>query len=399
MHRIPDALREEQQTNSGNTPLTVVHKAVEELNSEGELRGSITVLDELGCQLTLDETNDELYNQQGESAEATQELLVPTAVTKPTRKRKTGEYTGESGLHVDCSSNPNLDKIWDAADAKKAEGSAITAKCEDRFIKICKQHKIPFELHSRYREWLKQTCAKSDGTAIRNEDIPFGTGARGHTVTPKLKFPKPPGSVWRKMKRHKDVSGLAESSANHRLETLAVQQVVQEVAEQKEETRKAGRACFAKKCNPMIRDPGLRAMAAKAKPKRRKAIASGEVAEPSSTREALQRDHQKWIPSIVEEVKPLFDKGVLCQGPGDKGYTKAELLAEGIDIDVRKAVYVGLYHTHKHGNSEGEIDRHKTRCAVKGQGQHAKGYALHRNFCCNSTRRLWKNYGSFDLFA
>ena len=89
-----------------------------------------------------------------------------------------------------------------------------------------------------------------------------------------------------------------------------------------------------KKCNPVIQDPSLRAMAAKAKPKRRKAIASGEVAEPSSTREALQRDHQKWIPSIVEEVKQLFDKGVLCQGPGDKGYTKAELLAEGTKVST-----------------------------------------------------------------
>ena len=82
---------------------------------------------------------------------------------------------------------------------------------------------------------------------IRNEDIPFGTGARGHTVTPKLKFPKPTGSVWRKMKRRKDVSDLAESSANHRLETLAAQEVVQEVTEQKDETRKTGRVFFAKK--------------------------------------------------------------------------------------------------------------------------------------------------------
>ena len=61
MHRIPDALRAtKQQVKCGSTPLAVVHKSVEELNS-GESRGSVTVFDELGCQLTLDKTNGELY--------------------------------------------------------------------------------------------------------------------------------------------------------------------------------------------------------------------------------------------------------------------------------------------------------------------------------------------------
>jgi hypothetical protein len=57
MQRIPDALREtKQQAKCGSTPLAVVHRSVEELNS-CELRGSVTVFDELGCQLTLDKTN------------------------------------------------------------------------------------------------------------------------------------------------------------------------------------------------------------------------------------------------------------------------------------------------------------------------------------------------------
>ena len=60
MQRIPDTLRAtKQQVKCGSTPLTVVHKSVEELNS-GELRGSVTVFDELGCQLTLDKTNGKL---------------------------------------------------------------------------------------------------------------------------------------------------------------------------------------------------------------------------------------------------------------------------------------------------------------------------------------------------
>ena len=64
---------------------------------------------------------------------------------------------------------------------------------------------------------------------------------------------------------------------------------------------------------------------------------------------------------------------MLCQGTEDRCYTKADLLKEGIDIDKRPTVYVGLYHTHKHDNSR-QIDRHKTRCAVKGhKGNMQKG--------------------------
>ena len=62
---------------------------------------------------------------------------------------------------------------------------------------------------------------------------------------------------------------------------------------------------------------------------------------------ALERDPAGWSNSIEDEVGGLIQMGVLDQGPGGHGYTKAELLVEGIDLDRRKAVYVGLYHTHK----------------------------------------------------
>jgi hypothetical protein len=53
--------------------------------------------------------------------------------------------------------------------------------------------------------------------------------------------------------------------------------------------------------------------------------------------------------------------------------TKTDLLKEGIDISKRPAVYVGLYHTHKH-DSNRQNDRYKTRCAVKGhKGNMQKG--------------------------
>jgi hypothetical protein len=72
-----------------------------------------------------------------------------------------------------------------------------------------------------------------------------------------------------------------------------------------------------------------------------------------------------WCASIHEEIDPLIKMGVLDEGPNSTGYTKAQLLEEGVDINVRKAVFVGLYHTHKFDKS-GEVDRLKTRCALKG---------------------------------
>jgi hypothetical protein len=243
-----------------------------------------------------------------------------------------------SEVFVDCNDNDNpaMVKMWDTVDAKAVEHLTVVSKCGDRFMKICKSLKIPFNLHKRYREWIKATSTKTDGTAIHDKDVPFGDGTRGDTVSPMVKFPKPTGSVWRKMSTAKSTGDISESTENHRLETLAVQQLLQEVNEQKAVTRSTGKVSFAKKSNMMVTDPHMRAMVAKAK--RRKAVAAGDIAEPNSTREALERDHEKWIPSIVEEIQPVFDKGVLCQGPESKGYTKAELLKEGIDIKVRPAL-------------------------------------------------------------
>ena len=118
---------------------------------------------------------------------------------------------------------------------------------------------------------------KSDGTAFLEKDIPFGAGARGHCVTPKIRFPKPTGSVWRKMIASKHKSDRSESAEMHRLESLAVQQVLQEVNEQQATTRHTGKTSFAKAGNIMAEEPMMRAMIAKAK--RRKAVAAGDIPE------------------------------------------------------------------------------------------------------------------------
>jgi site-specific DNA-cytosine methylase len=99
--------------------------------------------------------------------------------------------------------------------------------------------------------------------------------------------------------------------------------------------------------------------------KRQKAIAAGSIPPPRSTKEALERDPKGWSDSIQDEFGGLLKMGVLDEGTGSLGYTKAQLLKEGIDISRRGAVYVGLYHTHKF-DKDGSIDRLKTRCALKG---------------------------------
>ena len=123
-------------------------------------------------------------------------------------------------------------------------------------------------------------------------------------------------------------------------------EVLQELEDQKSVTRSTGKVSFAKAGRIMVENPKLRAMVAKAR--RTKAVAAGEIAEPKSTREALERDHEAWLPSIVEEIQPLFDKDVLCQGEVDKGYTKAELLkkASTSTLDLQcTLVYTTLTNT------------------------------------------------------
>jgi hypothetical protein len=127
------------------------------------------------------------------------------------------------------NSSPEMSKLWDSMDAAKVKQHPISPRCGDRFMKIRKTLKIPFNLHERYREWLKSTTVKADGSTITDTDIPYGDGTRGHTVAPKITFPKPTGSAWRKLIAAKQNWERQCSAENQRLETLAVQQVPQEL--------------------------------------------------------------------------------------------------------------------------------------------------------------------------
>jgi hypothetical protein len=191
-------------------------------------------------------------------------------------------------------------------------------------------------------------------------------------------LPQPTGRAWRELIKPSEIKEAAVDQLNDELLAMAVRGVQQEIRELGPEPFKEGRARFAKSTG-ISEAEQRKAMSIKqidyefcenkracqAKARRQKAVAVDTVPEPRSTREALERDPTGWSKSIREEVDPLIKMGVLDEGPDRKGYTKRQLLEEGIDINVKKAVGLGLYHTHKF-DKEGEVDRLKSRAAIQG---------------------------------
>jgi hypothetical protein len=236
--------------------------------------------------------------------------------------------------------------------------------------------KLPHHQHALYRKWLLENVRIPDGRALQEEDLPM---ERGMCMPPGINLPRPTGRIWRDMIRPNDKRENAIDQLNDTLVAMAIRGVHEELRELEPEIAKTGRVCFAKSKGASEREIRT-AMSSKqielqfksdkkhacpAKAKRKKAIAADKIPEPRNTREALERDPQGWCDSIHEEIDPLIKMGVLDEGPDGFGYSKQQLLDEGIDIKIKKAVGLGLYHTHKF-DKEGEIDRLKSRAALQG---------------------------------
>ena len=98
-----------------------------------------------------------------------------------------------------------------------------------------------------------------------------------------------------------------------------------------------------------------------AKKKRLKAVATGNTPAPKSVTAALESvEAKKWVASMNNEFNGLVELGVF-----DLGFTKAQLLAEGIDINKRPAVPCGQYFENKF-DQDGKINKHKARIAIQG---------------------------------
>ena len=107
-----------QKQNYGSTPLVTVHQAVESAQEveSGESRGSVTIFDELGCQLTLDKENGELYNDDGECYIDAMDFPCITDDNATDKLQ---------GCYVECmdNSSPEMTKLWDSMDAAKGEAT------------------------------------------------------------------------------------------------------------------------------------------------------------------------------------------------------------------------------------------------------------------------------------
>ena len=95
--------------------------------------------------------------------------------------------------------------------------------------------------------------------------------------------------------------------------------------------------------------------------------------------EALEADPIAWSKSIDGEYPKLVEMDVI-DGNNGKGYTRKQLEEEGIFLKDLKAVPLGMYHTHHYGKG-GNVDRLKTRAAVKGHsGNMTKGIHYSETF-------------------
>ena len=353
---------------SGTEPpkLAITHTQHQSGTPATELGGSVKVLDAIGNTLTPD-------THTGVMGSAHPELLAPRIprrnleaferhkdVAAPKSVRQPKLSTGIP--HVWIQIDPRVQKLWDDLDTQRYLKTAMITRGTDRFIGICKHYKIPFEHHGIYREWLLKTQFNSSGGKLTPDQLPTG---RGERLPPHLRLPKPHGPVWKQIKRDRLMTGTELSHANDMATEEAMITIKHELQQQKHAFRATGTFNFG--------DPEWSADAARAgmKPKRKRQSHSGE---PANTREALEHPERGklWAESMDEEIDGLTKMGVL-----DHGYTLKDLHNMGV---MSTPVPLGLYHTHK-TDKEGNVNRLKTRAAVKGhRGNMKKGIHFFETF-------------------
>jgi hypothetical protein len=377
---LPRQLVERAKKAAASTqPLIAVKHAIEQLEGENGAAvqytmPTVTVKDttnELGGSVHVLDQDDQVLTADPESGVLRVQEHFAQIPKKPSSTKSHGKAS-----HVDIEQSAELNKLWDDAEAAAVKGQAHITGTEDRFVRVCKSvFKMPHHQHVLYRQWLLENVRLPDGRAIQEEDLPM---ERGMCMPPGMRLPLPTGQAWRELKSPSELKEAAIDQINGELLAMAVRGVQQEIRALDPIQFKKGRVSFAKS-SQMPEAERRVAMSIKnvnkeyreikrafqAKARRQKAVATDTIPEPRTTREALERDPDGWSKSIRDEIDPLIEMGVLDEGPGGTGFSKRELLAEGIDINIKKAVGLGLYHTHKF-DKEGEIDRLKTRGALQG---------------------------------
>ena len=126
--------------------------------------------------------------------------------------------------------------------------------------------------------------------------------------------------------------------------------------------------------------------AKKFKKKRVKAVATGHTPAPKNCRTAIEaEDASDWVKAQGIEFNGLVELGVL-----DCGYTKQQLKDLNIS-NYDTPIPIGDYYELKF-DSQGEIEKHKTRMAIKGhKGNMQKGKHFDKTFAATpreNTARL-----------
>jgi site-specific DNA-cytosine methylase len=361
-----------------------------------ELGGSVTVLNSKGDKLTPNTITGHLESahpaaQAPESLRGNLEALERHTKPVKTLKDTAAPTVSQSKLstgapYVWIGIDPEVQKLWDELDQQRYLRTAVVTRGTDRFISVCKQHKIPFEHHGIYRDWLLQTQLNSSGGKLTPEQLPI---ERGNRLPPHLTLPEPHGPKWQKLKRERLKRDTSTCEENEQATQKTVFNIKHGLQAQKHSFRATGTLTFDDELEPYEpqrwsllhallftdeadnRAPEDFAGAAKKKIKKKR---QSHPDEPANTREALEHPERgkQWAESMDEEIGGLTRMGVL-----DHGYTRRDLHKMGI---TTPPVPLGLYHTHKHDKA-GEINRLKTRAAVKGhRGNMKKGIHYFETF-------------------
>ena len=362
--------------------------AVEEVKTAGELaqnvpmvkvvdchdesRGSVRVLDATGQQLNMDPNSQQSFATAADDDGVLAEVLSSTKATaKGKQTQANRSVTPSVRLSVQIRPSTLFIRECDKIDAEKCKPKAITSKDGDTFTRVCRMHKLPFEQHGMYRQWLTQQ------RHVQSVDLP--TERRGAVLKAGVVLLYPSGSAWQKLiaegsrkRRRANFSDKTVEDADDEAVDNAELWLERELQSQKQTVRSGGKYVF----NVQVaaeKFEFIRAAAIKRKKKRTKAAATGKEQAPSNTREALNCEHaEEWVKSLQNEFYGLVDMGVL-----DLGYTKQQLIDIGI---TSRPVPLGEYYECKFG-SEGELTKRKARMPVQGHpGNMQKGIHYSETF-------------------
>ena len=132
---------------------------VKVVDCHAESRGSVRVLDATGQQLNMDPKLQQRFATAADDDGVLAEVLSSTKATAKGKQTQVNRsVTTRTNVRLSVQIRPSTLFICecDKIDAKRCKPKAITSKDGDTFTRVCRMHKLPFEQHGVYRQWLTQ---------------------------------------------------------------------------------------------------------------------------------------------------------------------------------------------------------------------------------------------------